>query len=75
MNDSQLSRLIGTSDAPRIVDVRIDDDHSPDPRMLPGSVRLSHLSRHTSTIAFETSSVDATRCLREASGAAFALRL
>jgi rhodanese-related sulfurtransferase len=39
---AQLSRLIGTPDAPRIVDVRIDDDHSADPRMLPGSVRLSH---------------------------------
>jgi rhodanese-related sulfurtransferase len=42
INVSQLSRLIGTPDAPRIVDVRIDDDHGADPRMLPGSVRLSH---------------------------------
>ena len=39
---AQLSRLIGTPDAPRIVDVRIDDDHNADPRMLPGSVRHSH---------------------------------
>lgn len=39
---AQLARLIGTSDAPRIVDVRIDTDHTADPRMLPGSVRRSH---------------------------------
>jgi rhodanese-related sulfurtransferase len=39
---TQLSRLIGTPDAPRIVDVRIDDDYGADPRMLPGSVRRSH---------------------------------
>jgi rhodanese-related sulfurtransferase len=39
---AHLSRLIGTADAPRVIDVRIDDDHSADPRMLPGSVRRSH---------------------------------
>jgi rhodanese-related sulfurtransferase len=39
---TQLARLIGTPDAPRILDVRIDDDHNADPRMLPGSVRRSH---------------------------------
>jgi rhodanese-related sulfurtransferase len=42
ITSAQLARLIGTPDAPRIVDVRIDDDHNADPRMLPGSVRLSH---------------------------------
>jgi rhodanese-related sulfurtransferase len=39
---SQLSRLIGTPDAPLIIDVRIDDDHTADPRMLPASVRRDH---------------------------------
>ncbi len=39
---TQLARLIGTPDAPRILDVRIDDDHNADPRMLPGSVRRNH---------------------------------
>ncbi len=35
----QLSRLVGLSDTPAIVDGRIDDDHALDPRMLPGAVR------------------------------------
>ena len=35
----QLNRLIGLPDQPSIVDVRIDEDHAADPRMLPGSVR------------------------------------
>jgi rhodanese-related sulfurtransferase len=39
---TQLARLIGTPDAPRILDVRIDEDHGADPRMVPGSVRRSH---------------------------------
>jgi rhodanese-related sulfurtransferase len=36
---SQLSRLIGTPEAPRILDVRIEEDFVSDPRSLPGSVR------------------------------------
>ena len=36
---AQLSRLIGTPDAPAIVDVRIDQDVAADPRTIPGSVR------------------------------------
>ena len=39
---TQLARRIGTPDAPRILDVRIDDDHNADPRTVPGSVRRSH---------------------------------
>ena len=39
---SQLSRLIGTPDAPFIIDVRIDADHALDPRELPASIRRSH---------------------------------
>ena len=35
----QLARLIGVSQAPAIVDVRIDDDYRADPRLLAGSVR------------------------------------
>ena len=34
---AQLSRLIGTPDAPVILDVRIDDDRAADPRALPAS--------------------------------------
>ena len=36
---AQLSRLIGTPDAPVIVDVRIDRDVAADPRTMPGSIR------------------------------------
>jgi rhodanese-related sulfurtransferase len=39
---AQLTRLIGTRDAPTILDVRVDDDHAADPRMLPGSVRRDY---------------------------------
>jgi rhodanese-related sulfurtransferase len=44
INVVQLNRLIGTHDAPVIVDVRIDNDHASDPRMLPASVRRDHRS-------------------------------
>ena len=36
---AQLSRLIGTPDAPVIIDVCIDDDFEQDPRLVPTSVR------------------------------------
>ncbi len=36
---SQLSRLIGTPNAPDIVDVRTDEDFNDDPRLLPGARR------------------------------------
>lgn len=39
MTVSQLLRLIGTPQAPDILDVRIDEDVADDPRGLPGSVR------------------------------------
>jgi rhodanese-related sulfurtransferase len=39
---AQLARLIGTPDAPVVVDVRIDTDHASDPRMLPASIRRDY---------------------------------
>jgi rhodanese-related sulfurtransferase len=42
INATQLTRLIGTPDAPAIVDVRIDDDLARDPRMFPASVRRDY---------------------------------
>jgi rhodanese-related sulfurtransferase len=41
---AQLARLVGTPDAPLVIDVRIDTDHASDPRMLPASVRRDHCS-------------------------------
>ncbi len=43
----QLARLMGTPDAPVVLDVRIDDDFNDDPRLVPGSRRVPH------TAAFE----------------------
>ncbi len=39
---AQLARLIGTPDAPDIVDVCIDQDFAADPRLIPGSRRRPH---------------------------------
>jgi len=39
----QLMRLVGTPDAPGIVDLRIDEDFDDDPRLVPGAFRCSHL--------------------------------
>jgi rhodanese-related sulfurtransferase len=38
----QLARLIGTPDAPLILDVRLAEDRAADPRVLPASVGCSH---------------------------------
>ena len=35
----QLARLVGTPDAPAIVDLRVDEDFDDDPRLVPGSYR------------------------------------
>jgi rhodanese-related sulfurtransferase len=35
----QLVRLVGLPDAPVLIDVRTDEDHAADPRMLPGAIR------------------------------------
>jgi rhodanese-related sulfurtransferase len=39
---SELSRLIGLPGAPAIIDVRTDEDHGSDRRLLPGAVRHDH---------------------------------
>lgn len=39
---SQLARLVGTPKAPRILDVRTDEDFAADPRTLPASLRRDH---------------------------------
>ena len=37
-----LARLVGTPDAPAILDVRLDEDAAADPRLIPGSRRIPH---------------------------------
>jgi rhodanese-related sulfurtransferase len=38
----QLARLVGTPDAPAVIDLRIAADFDADPRLIPGSERLAH---------------------------------
>ena len=40
----KLARLIGTAYTPVLIDVRIDEDFAADPRLIPGSVRRSHVN-------------------------------
>lgn len=39
---SQLARLVGTSDAPVLIDVRTPEDFATDPRLLPASLKRDH---------------------------------
>ena len=41
---AQLARLVGTPDAPRILDVRTEEDFAKDPRTLPCTIRRDHRS-------------------------------
>lgn len=43
ISSEKLLRLIGTANAPSLIDVRIDEDFAADPRLIPGAVRRSHL--------------------------------
>jgi rhodanese-related sulfurtransferase len=42
ISPDKLFRLIGTANAPTLVDVRTDDDFAADPRLIPGAIRHSH---------------------------------
>jgi rhodanese-related sulfurtransferase len=42
ISPDKLARLIGTANAPAIVDVRTDEDFAADPRLIPGAVRRNH---------------------------------
>ena len=42
ISPAQLSRLIGTPDAPTIIDVRIPDDFAAHPHLIPTAIRHSH---------------------------------
>jgi rhodanese-related sulfurtransferase len=43
ISPEKLVRLIGTVNAPALVDVRLDEDFAADPRLIPGAQRRSHL--------------------------------
>jgi len=42
ISSDKLSKLIGTGNAPTIIDVRIDEDFAADPRLIPGAARRPH---------------------------------
>jgi rhodanese-related sulfurtransferase len=42
ISPAQLSRLIGTPDAPVLIDVRVPDDFAEDPRLIPCAQRTAH---------------------------------
>src|SRR6266852_7329544 len=42
ISPEKLSRLIGTANAPALIDVRTNEDFAADPRLIPGAVRHSH---------------------------------
>jgi rhodanese-related sulfurtransferase len=42
ISPEKLSRLVGTANAPTLIDVRIDDHFAEDLRLIPGAIRHSH---------------------------------
>ena len=42
ISPEKLARLIGTANAPALIDVRIDKDFADDPRLIPGAFRRNH---------------------------------
>lgn len=73
---TQLSRLIGTPDAPLILDVRTDEDRAADPRMLPASARRDHrlVASWASNYAGRSVTVICQRGLKLSQGVAAWLR-
>jgi rhodanese-related sulfurtransferase len=44
ISPEKLARLVGTPNAPVLIDVRTEEDFSQDPRIIPGTLRRSHAS-------------------------------
>ena len=42
ISSDKLSRLVGTANAPALIDVRLDEDFSADSRLIPGASRRAH---------------------------------
>jgi rhodanese-related sulfurtransferase len=42
ISPDKLSKLIGTGNAPMVIDVRLDEDFAADPRLIPGATRRAH---------------------------------
>jgi rhodanese-related sulfurtransferase len=73
---AQLTRLVGTPDAPIVIDVRTAEDHAADPRMLPASVRRDYrtVAAWADTFAGQSVVVVCQRGLKLSQGVAAWLR-
>nr|AAF22879.1 superoxide dismutase SodM-like protein [Bradyrhizobium japonicum] len=65
ISSDKLARLIGTANAPVLIDVRTEEDFAADRRLIPGSIRLSHENVPDWGAAFAGRSVIVS-CLRGA---------
>lgn len=76
MTCAQLSRLIGTTDAPALIDVRTDEDFAADPRLLPLARRCAHgaVAALAETLRGRSAVVVCQRGLKLSEGAAAQLR-
>jgi rhodanese-related sulfurtransferase len=57
ISSDKLFRLIGTANAPVLVDVRLDEEFAADPRLIPGASRRSHLNVEDWALSFAGQSV------------------
>ncbi|MEO8531501.1 MAG: sulfurtransferase/chromate resistance protein [Deltaproteobacteria bacterium] len=71
---TNLWRLIGTPDAPILVDVRLDEDFAADPRLIPTARRVSHLALDPAAFTGNRVVVTCQRGLKLSHGAAALLR-
>jgi rhodanese-related sulfurtransferase len=74
ISPQQLWRLLGTPDAPIVLDVRIDDDFATDPRVIPTARRMSHFAVGTLHPKGRACVVTCQKGLKLSHGAAALLR-
>ena len=72
---AQLARLIGTPDAPFILDVRAADDFTQDPRMVPTAQRIAHTDIATTPVPSKRCVVLCQHGKKLSEGSAALLRL
>jgi len=65
ISPERLARLIGTAQAPALIDVRTDEDFAADPRLIPGAIRRDHGKAAEWAAEFASRSV-IVNCLRGA---------
>ncbi len=76
ISSDKLARLIGTANAPALIDVRTEEDFAADRRLIPGSIKLSHetVAEWGGAFAGRTAIVSCLRGAKLAQGTAAWLR-